>query len=105
MTWNAHVCNAEYTTLTVGTLSGDRSAIEPVKLRRADSRTQTLMSSSRNMFANSSVFPNQGYEVTFNGGTPLRSALCTAQGSRPLGAPESRLPRYAEGYQTGLRPR
>jgi hypothetical protein len=25
------------------------------------------------MLANSSVFPNQGYEVTFNGGTPLRA--------------------------------
>ena len=38
--WNAHVCRAEYATLTVGT--GDPNAIKPVKLLRGDGEVQTL---------------------------------------------------------------
>jgi hypothetical protein len=79
--WNAHVCQAEYVTLTVGRRDGDLRAITPLTLRRADGVTQTLWGccdDSRS--ADSSVFPNQGYEVTFDGGTPQRMIFVLTRG-------------------------
>jgi cell surface hyaluronidase len=80
-TWNAHVCQAEYVTLTVGTRDGAPSAIKPVTLRRDDGEVQTLWGCCDDSSgADSSVFPNQGYEVAFNGGTPQRMAYVLARG-------------------------
>ena len=79
--WNAHICEAEYATLTVGTRDGAPSAIKPVTLRRGDGEAQTLWGCCDDSTgADSSVFPNQGYEVAFNGGTPQRMTFVLTRG-------------------------
>jgi hypothetical protein len=79
--WNAHVCHGEYVTLTVGTDDGDPSDIKPVMLRRDDGEIQTLWGCCDDYtYADSNVFPNQGYEVAFNTGTPSRMTFALERG-------------------------
>ena len=66
--WNAHVCDGDYATLSVGTGDGDPAAIKPLRLTRADGRIQTLMGSQPDSTsARSSVLTNSRYGVEYNG--------------------------------------
>jgi len=79
--WNAHVCQAEYATLTVGTGEGAPGAIKPLTLSRSDGVTQTLMGCCEDSTnADSSVFTNRRYGVAFNGGTPSRMRFVLTRG-------------------------
>jgi cell migration-inducing and hyaluronan-binding protein len=79
--WNAHVCQAEYATLTVGTGDGAPGAIKPLTLSRSDGVTQTLMGCCEDSTnADSSVFTNRRYVVAFNGGTPSRMRFVLTRG-------------------------
>jgi len=71
--WNAHVCDAVYATLEVGTLEGEPGAVKPVVLRREDGEEQTLHGCCADSeSAESTILDGGKYEVLFNGGTPQR---------------------------------
>ena len=79
--WNSHVCQAEYVTLTVRTRDGAPSPIQPVKLFREAEVVQTLWGCcDDSTSAQSSVFPDEDYEVAFNGGTPARMTFVLTRG-------------------------
>ncbi len=71
--WNAHVCASEYVSLIVGS-SGGTAAIKPLLLTRDDGVQQRLMGCCEDSEdAITSLFPEQNYSVSFNGGTPERT--------------------------------
>lgn len=79
--WNAHVCEADYASLWVETLDGDPEAIKPLRLKRDDGETQTLMGCCEDSTeALSSVFTDQNYEVAFNGSTPSEARFVLWRG-------------------------
>ncbi|CAA9500638.1 MAG: hypothetical protein AVDCRST_MAG45-1286 [uncultured Solirubrobacterales bacterium] len=79
--WNAHVCDGDYATLSVGTGDGEPAAIKPLRLTRADGRIQTLMGSqSDSTRAHSSVLTNSRYGVEYNGATPQRARFVLSRG-------------------------
>lgn len=80
--WNAHVCDGDYATLSVGTGDGDPAAIKPLMLTRSDGRIQTLMGSeSGSTTARSSVLTNARYGVEYNGATPQRTRFVLGRGN------------------------
>lgn len=72
--WNGHVCDSNYASLMVGTLTGDDTDVKPVTLTRTDGVVQSLMGCcDGSTEAHTTVIPDRAYDVGFNGGTPARS--------------------------------
>jgi cell migration-inducing and hyaluronan-binding protein len=65
--WNAHVCNADYGSLMVGSMNGDPDAIKPLILKRADGTKQKLMGCCDDSTeAWTTILPDRDYTVSFN---------------------------------------
>ena len=100
--WNAHVCNSDYASLMVGTLTGDDTDVKPVTLTRADGVVQTLMGCcDGSTEAHTTVIPDRVYDIDFNGGTPARSRFVFWKGRGhwvelvlPMGAAPAQVTRW-----------